>query len=250
MGCGWLCQRPGNREESVPQEVASITLPLPYRMGSVNCYLLEAEDSYLLIDTGGANARSDLERELVDAGCERDTLRLIVLTHGDFDHTGNAAYLRERFSTEIAMHADDLGMAERGDMFWNRSSGSPLVRLLAPILFKFSRANRFTPDITLEEGDSLSQYGLDAQVLSIPGHSRGTIGILTAGGELFCGDLLENTSKPAPNTIMDDATAADASIGRLGDLQIITIYPGHGRPFPRTSLESIEYLSDRQGAGM
>jgi hydroxyacylglutathione hydrolase len=51
---------------------------------------------------------------------------LIVITHGDFDHIGNAAYLRQKFGAKIAMHADDVGMAERGDMFWNRKKGNRL----------------------------------------------------------------------------------------------------------------------------
>jgi len=42
----------------------------------------------------------------------------------------------------------------------------------------------------LEEGQPLSDVGLDASVLHLPGHSKGSIGILTASGDLFCGDLL------------------------------------------------------------
>ncbi|NIV29124.1 MAG: MBL fold metallo-hydrolase, partial [Anaerolineae bacterium] len=80
---------------------------------------------------GTANARSKLEQELASAGCRPGNLALIVLTHGDFDHTGNAAYLRERFGAKIALHRDDIGMAEQADMFWNRQSGNPIVRILA-----------------------------------------------------------------------------------------------------------------------
>jgi hydroxyacylglutathione hydrolase len=41
---------------------------------------------------------------------------------------------------------------------------------------------------------------------------RGSVGILTAGGDLFCGDLLENYDRPALNSIMDDLAAANASV--------------------------------------
>ena len=63
-----------------------------------------------------------------------------------------------------------------------------------------------------------------------PGHSKGSIGILTAAG-FFCGDLLQNTDGPGLNTIMDDVAAAKASIEKLRSLGINTLYPGHGRPF-------------------
>jgi len=69
---------------------------LPYKLGGVNCYLIETDTGYILIDTGGSNKRTDLEKELESAGCQPGNLKLIVLTHGDFDHTGNAAYLRKK----------------------------------------------------------------------------------------------------------------------------------------------------------
>ena len=46
-------------------------------------------------------------------------LRLIVLTHGDYDHAGNAAYLREKYGSKVAMHRDDSGRVERADWQWN-----------------------------------------------------------------------------------------------------------------------------------
>jgi glyoxylase-like metal-dependent hydrolase (beta-lactamase superfamily II) len=223
-------------EENVPQDIKTIRLRLPYRLGSVNGYLIKTGRGHFLIDTGSSNQRAVLERALAGAGCQPGTLKLIVITHGDFDHTGNAAYLRHKFGAKIAMHADDAGMAERGDMFWNRKKGNRLIRTLAPLLFRFGAANRFQPDVTIEDGVDLAEYGFDAKVLSIPGHSRGSIGILTAGGALFCGDLLTNTDKPVLNSIMDDAAAANASVEKLRSLEINTLYPGHGQPFTLATL--------------
>ena len=219
----------------MPQGIKTIRLLLPLKLGSVNCYLIKTDTGDILIDTGGANKRTELEKALESAGCQPGNLQLIVLTHGDFDHTGNAAYLRARFGTKIAMHHDDSGMAERGDMFWNRKKPNILVRMmtpLLPILYGFGKAERFTPDLYLEDGYDLSEYGIDAKALSIPGHSKGSIGILTAGGDLFCGDLFENTDTPDLNSIMDDLAAANASVQRLQSLEIHTVYPGHGEPFP------------------
>jgi glyoxylase-like metal-dependent hydrolase (beta-lactamase superfamily II) len=213
------------------QAITTITLPLPYRLGTVNCYLVATATGFVLVDTGASNKRAELENELNRAGCKPGNLDLIVLTHGDFDHTGNAAYLREKFGAKIAMHRDDAAMAEEGDMFSNRSSGNWLLRTMAPVLFRFPKSHRFTPDLYIEEGTDLSEFGFDARVLSIPGHSQGSIGILTAGGELFCGDLLENEKEPALNSIMDNRAAAEGSVEKLKGLQIKTVYPGHGGPF-------------------
>ena len=103
---------------------------------------------------------------------------------------------------------------------------------LLPVLSGFGKSERCTPDLYIEDGYDLSEYGFEAQVLSIPGHSKGSIGILTAGGDLFCGDLLENMDKPALSSIMDDLTAANTSIEKLKGFAILTVYPGHGEPFP------------------
>ena len=217
-------------------KIKTISLPLPLRMGRVNCYLIQTDAGYVLIDTGGSNNRQELVQELGKAGCMPGSLKLIVITHGDFDHTGNAAYLRRTFGSKIAMHADDVGMVVQADMFVNRKKPNLLIRMLLPLFSRFGRAERFTPDVLLRDGDNLGAYELDARVISIPGHSKGSIAILTASGDLFCGDLLENTAQPALGSLMDDLPAAKSSLHRLGSLGIGTVYPGHGQPF---SLEEI-----------
>jgi glyoxylase-like metal-dependent hydrolase (beta-lactamase superfamily II) len=123
-------------------------------------------------------------------------------------------------------------MAERGDMFANRKKPGILIRLSLPILSGFGRAQRFTPDLLVEDGDDLSRYGFNAKVFAIPGHSKGSIAILTAAGELFCGDLLVNTEKPGLNSLIDDPVAAHASLQKLRGIEVGMAYPGHGRPFP------------------
>ncbi len=74
--------------------IQTIPVMMPFKLGSVNCYLVNAGLNYVLIDTGSSNQRAYLERELRSAGCKPGNLKLIVITHGDFDHTGNAAHLR------------------------------------------------------------------------------------------------------------------------------------------------------------
>ena len=218
------------------QEIIKINLLLPYRMGSVNCYLLKTDAGCVLIDTGCSKRRIKLEKELKSAGCEPGNLKLIILTHGDFDHAGNATYLRRKFDVKVAMHPDDSGMVERGNMFWNRKKSNFLIRTIAPVLFGFGKSERFRPDLYLDDKLDLSEYGLDAKVVHLPGHSRGSIGILTADGDLICGDLLDNTDRAGLNSIMNDAVTANASFEKIRQLSIRTVYPGHGEPFMMEAL--------------
>jgi glyoxylase-like metal-dependent hydrolase (beta-lactamase superfamily II) len=197
-----------------------------------NAYLLKTEAGYFLIDTGISKKRGQFERDLLEAGCGPGDLKLIIVTHGHLDHVGNAAYLANKYGAKVAMHRDDYGMVESGDMFVDTKGGAMigLVSFLMKVL-GLGDYERFTPDLYLEDDLSLSPLGLDATVIHFPGHSRGSIGVLTAGGELFCGDLLINTDKPARNTLIDDRAKYDASVERLRTLEVKTVYPGHGRPF-------------------
>ncbi len=219
------------------KDLTTLSLPLPLGMGRVNCYLLRTAPGFILIDTGGSNGRKELLHALEKAGCQPGFLQLIVITHGDFDHAGNAAYLRKTFGAKTLMHKDDLGMVESGDMFYNRQKPNIILRKLIGLYASSGKKDRFTPDLLVEDGYALSAYGWDAKVFSIPGHSKGSIGILTASGDLFCGDLLISTKKPGLNTLIDDPSAANLSLQKLASLGAQTVYPGHGEPFPLSLVE-------------
>ena len=212
----------------MPAEIVTITQKY---MMAVNCYLVKTSTGCILIDTGLPKRRGDLVRELKAADCGIGDLKLIVITHGHLDHNGSTAYLRERYGAKIAMHLGDSAMAESGDMFVGlKGLNVAVIRVLLPLV-GMSRYDGFTPDIILEDGLDLSEHGLDAKVVHVPGHSKGSIGVLTTEGDLFCGDLLVNNKNLARNTLIDDQAEYDASVERLKTLGIGTVYPGHGRPF-------------------
>ena len=231
-------------------EITAIKLPIKLgiiQLSDVNCYLIKTTSSFILIDTGISNKRYELEKALENAGCLPGNLKLIVLTHGDFDHTGNAAYLRGKYKAPITIHPSDLGMVEYGDMSWNRKAKSVLSTAFryAPLIFsaslffsKSSKLERFKPDFTVDEGHIFSECGFDAKVIHIPGHSMGSIGILTPDNDLFCGDLFVNRRKPMLNRLMDDIVAAKSSVEKLKSLKIRIVYPAHGKPFLMESFKN------------
>jgi glyoxylase-like metal-dependent hydrolase (beta-lactamase superfamily II) len=62
------------------------------------------------------------------------------------------------------------------------------------LLFKLRRQKislqKFKPDIFLRDGQDLGEYGFGAKIIHLPGHTKGSIGILTEEGDLFAGDTL------------------------------------------------------------
>lgn len=215
----------------MPVEIRRIAAPFFLTM-KVNCYLVKTDAGFILIDSGMPRARQTIESAIRAAGCQPGDLKLIALTHGDVDHCGNAAYFRQTFDAPIALHAADRGMVEDGDFFASRSRPNPVMRFIAGNFFSLKAADRFSPDVTLAEGGTLAEYGLDAQVLELPGHCGGNIGFLLGDGTLFCGDLLGNLSKPEVWSLVDDQAAMQASFAKLDHYAIGTVHPGHGAPFP------------------
>ncbi len=212
-----------------------------FEAGEVNCYLIKVEDGFVLIDTGYAKHRDAVDAALAKAGC--DVLNLIILTHGDFDHVGNCAYLRRKFNCRVAMHADDVGMVEKGDMFWNREMGRAkraLGRLFTLVMrVRLDDEDMFSPDILLKDGQSLTEFRFDATIHHLPGHSKGSIGVLTAQGDLFCGDVFTNVSTPKESDLLSNRNDYLKSLERIQSLNIQTVCPGHGQPFSRSALSTI-----------
>ena len=209
--------------------------------GKANCYLVRVETGFILIDTGYAKHRELIDAALAEVGCEN--LQLIVLTHGDFDHVGNSAYLRERHGCKIAMHGDDVGMVEKGDMFWNRDLGrvSRAIGKLYTFIMRIGldEADMFSPDVLVEDQQSLAEFGFDATVYQLPGHSKGSIGLLTAEGDFFCGDLFNNISIPKKAKLISNHNDYAKSLEVIQQLDIKMVYPGHGMSFSGDALSSI-----------
>lgn len=220
-------------------------------LNGVNCYAAKSENGFILFDTGGhlvmdkhfTNRREDLQKELAAAGCTEHNLRLIVLTHGDNDHACNAAYLRTRYNTKIAMHSGDSELVENPSLhkwmesFQYHSLAYRLVfRLLNKTITKATQRTLedfqpFSPDVLLNDGFDLSSYGLDAAVIHLPGHTKGSIAILTKSGDLIAGDTFSNIKRPSSAPNADDFKQLSISIKKLRNFKINTVYPGHGNPF-------------------
>jgi glyoxylase-like metal-dependent hydrolase (beta-lactamase superfamily II) len=85
--------------------IHTLEIPTPFRVGPVNCYLIEGPPLGL-VDTGPnwPESLDALERQLLDLGHRLDRLELILLTHQHYDHVGLARELKRRSGAEIVAH--------------------------------------------------------------------------------------------------------------------------------------------------
>src|SRR5579875_507695 len=87
-----------------------ISLPTPFAVGRVNCYLLDG-DPLTLVDTGpnSGTALDHLERGLERFGTALEDIELIVLTHQHMDHEGLLEILARRSGAQVAAFAPLAG---------------------------------------------------------------------------------------------------------------------------------------------
>lgn len=214
-------------------------------LGMVNSYLVKNGKDFFLIDTGLSMKCAELVRLLIEQDVRPNDIKLVILTHGDFDHTGNGAYFQQS-GAKIAIHKSDADMCRTGKSISNRKRKGSffskilhkiMFNVLFPILMKKHPFETFEPDIILSDGEDLSKYGFEAKVIHLPGHTKGSIGLLTPEHNLFSGDTLNNRKRPETAHIIEDEEAFAASLEKIRKLDINTVYPGHGKPFNRIELE-------------
>ena len=217
-------------------------------LGGVNVYLVKlapppdlsakpSSKAFVLIDTGISWSWQRLRAALRATGCTPGTLRVVVLTHGDIDHAGNCVNLRREYGAPIAMHRGDVPMVETGlqPKRWRMGVLGKALGLIVAALFWLRlgpKLETFTPDVLLQDGQRLEEFGWAARVIHVPGHTKGSIAVLAEDGSLFAGDELFDATRPP--LIVENLDELRSSVAKLRRLpgEVTTVYPGHGKPFP------------------
>ncbi|OGO58748.1 MAG: hypothetical protein A2V85_15190 [Chloroflexi bacterium RBG_16_72_14] len=153
-------------------------------------------------------------RWIADALAARDwTLKLIVSTHGHWDHTGDNAAVAEHTGARIAVHALD------------RERLTTPEPLFAPFPIPPS-----VPAVDLAEGGEVRFGEIRLRVLHTPGHTEGSVCLYDAdGGYLYSGDTLFAGGWGRVDLPGGSAEAMAASISRLAGLEDpLRVMPGHG----------------------
>jgi len=184
---------------------------------STNLYVLgdEASREAIAIDTATPCVEW-LTATLAERGW---TLKLIVSTHRHWDHIGDNAAVQAATGAQIAAHVLDRHGLE---------APTPLY---APFPIPPS-----VPAIDLAEGSRIRFGEIDLEVLHTPGHTEGSVCLLTASDRLlFTGDTLFAGGwgrTDLPGGSQDQIVDSLARLSRLDD--DLSVRPGHG---PTTMME-------------
>jgi hydroxyacylglutathione hydrolase len=177
-----------------------------------NVYVLADERTReaIAIDTATPSLRW-----IADELAARDwTLKLVVSTHGHWDHIGDNAAVAEHTGARIAVHPLDRDRLEHPQS------------LSAPFEIPPS-----VPAVDLEEGGQIRFGSLRLDVLHTPGHTEGSVCLLDRDtGALFSGDTLFAGGWGRVDLPGGDPAQMVESLGRLLDLEDpVRVLPGHGQ---------------------
>jgi glyoxylase-like metal-dependent hydrolase (beta-lactamase superfamily II) len=196
-------------------------------------YLWRDGDELTLIDTGTPGSGPAIEEAIGSLGLTRAAVRHIVITHGHEDHAGSAAEIRAWHGATVYAHGADAPIV-RGERrrdepvitdferpYWERVAAMGVPSMVIPPA---------TVDVELVGGERLD-FGDGAQVLSIPGHTAGSIAVhLPEHGVLFAGDSAACLPETGviPGAFNTDRAALLESFRVLTALDPDVLCVGHG----------------------
>lgn len=173
-----------------------------------NTYLMIWGKEAILLDPGTAagDIASDLRLSSI-------RVAFIVSTHGHFDHMVDVDSLRKLTGAKFL-----LGNGEDHVLEWSYSvAGDYLGREL----------ERVEPDRLLSDGDRIPFGGHEAEIISLPGHTPGSIGIL-AENHFITGDTLfkGTIGRTDLGGSMEDMNRTLRKISKMDPA--LEVLPGHG----------------------
>jgi len=207
-------------------------------LGLNSCYLIRGKD-VVMIDGGMPKKLKVFKRVLARLDINPSDIKLIVLTHSHFDHSGSAKEISEFTGAKIAIHESERTYLEDGGMIIPKGVNicGKITKPWLFTIFKKISFPKFKPDILItDEPYPLKAYGIDGNIIHTPGHTIGSISVILDSGEAFVGCMAHNgfpfRFRPGLPIYAQDIEAIKKCWKILIDRGIKMIYPGHGKPFP------------------
>jgi glyoxylase-like metal-dependent hydrolase (beta-lactamase superfamily II) len=194
--------------------------------GHVNCFVVQDGDDAILVDTGTVKFRDKVEK-----ACEQVNLSLIVLTHGHWDQVQNAQYLSKKYHVPIAIHKLDYPLTKDNfiEPLYAHSFMGKVLLWIVKGRMKKETMEPFPCTVFLKEGMDLKEYGVDATVIRLAGHTKGSIGLKAGRKDFIVGDALMHFGKPSISKIYWNYEKTKQSAQIISQSGERKIHFGHGR---------------------
>ena len=214
----------------------------------LNNYLVETDRGWVAVDTGYAGGMPRFMAGLRKNVIAPQDIKYIFLSHAHDDHAG---YLEELMQTTGATVVMDSLAPERllaGHNQWIGGCSGRLAKFFVSAMSLAGKGKHEFPAIDVCGNDNVvlwdgrrqffKEQGLPLTIVSLPGHTADHIGLVTDAGALFCGDAAMNGFPSVKRNIIwiEDLAAYRKSWAAMVALPAETIYPSHGKHFPKHDL--------------
>jgi metallo-beta-lactamase class B len=125
-------------------------------------HIIQTDEGIILIDPGFPEALGQITENIGALGLDVRDIRIILLSHGHYDHAGAARALAELTGADIYVGEGDAKMVS-GDEDTSLSE-----------IFGVKYKDHFIPDRLLRDGDVISLGSTEILCLSTQGHTDGT----------------------------------------------------------------------------
>jgi hydroxyacylglutathione hydrolase len=214
-------------------------------LGMDHCYVIQDKGT-IMIDGGFPGTGRAFKQALTNLSIKPADIRLVILTHGHFDHVGSANDIRRLTGARVAMHRADREQLERDAMTWppGVTAWGRISRGLFKPIMSMLRYDIPQVDILLgDEGLSLDAYGVSGRIIHTPGHSPGSVSVLLDTGDAFVGCMAQNSLPfcfgPGLPIYAQDIEKVKKSWRLLITEGARTIYPGHGKSFSVDIIQAV-----------
>ena len=190
-----------------------------------------SSEDLTLIDAGLVGKAPYKIESLKRMGVSLESVRRVIMTHTHLDHIGCLRELLESLpNAELWVHEAEAEFLESGDD--RVVYGMEMFKSMCQAQYGLQPgAFTFEVDRRLRGGEVLDLGGASWEVLHIPGHSAGSVGLYDAGRKvLIPGDVVYADYAIGRFDLhgADGSTLKD-SLMRLAELEVETLLPGHNR---------------------
>lgn len=179
-----------------------------------NCYIVGSDTTKeaAIIDPGGSFDKIENQLNELDL-----TPKIIILTHAHGDHIAAVKDFVEKYHTKVYVHKDDAKMLMDANLNLSKYVTGKNISI--------------TPDVLLNDGDTVNLGDLNFEIIHTPGHTKGGI-CIKIENIMFTGDTLFNKSIGRTDF---EGGSYDEIISSITDKIFkydddTVIYPGHNSP--------------------